>query len=144
MDINFNPNAGFGKLLRKLKDANSKTVDIGWFAEQGFHHSGMTYPALARKHLFGDEVPERDILGVALFLHNPKSDNELKRIIANWVKSDTNKSDQLFHAIGKLEEINIKNSFGNPMLGVAYNPTPLIDTGEWKEATTYRVGSKNG
>jgi hypothetical protein len=132
----------FSKFLNRLDSASKDSVDIGWFAEQGYHYSGLSYPDLAQVHFNGLSVPKRDILGVALFLHNPATDRDLKNIIKSWIGEESGRSEELYEAIGMLEKHNVKKSFGSPVLGVTNNPTPLLDTGDWKENTRYKVESK--
>lgn len=142
MQIIKNSSGDFFKLLNKIKDAENDKVDIGWFNEQGKHHSGMSYPELARVHLNGVRVPKRDILGVAMFLHNPKTDKAIKRAIRKWLRKNNLATKDLFLMLGRVEKKNITETFGNSLLGITLNPTPLVDTGEWKSKTAFKLRSE--
>lgn len=145
MKIDFVRNSGkFEELLQEIKKAGKEEVEIGWFSEQGNHYSGYTYPQLARVHRDGAGVPIRDVLGVSLFLKDPKSDPRMKRIIKDWLRGKYGKisAQELFRKIGVRQQRNLKNAFGHPLLGITSNPTPLIDTGDWKKATKFKVKSK--
>ncbi len=139
MELVKNSKGTFAKLVNKLQSANKESVEVGWFSDQGTHHSGLSYPNLARVHLNGVRVPKRDILGMTLFLYPLKGDKKISNLVFSWAKNPSTREDALLRDLGNYERDNIKRTFGDPVLGVTSNPTPLVDTGEWKEATEVRV-----
>lgn len=130
-----------------MKELNGSTVEAGWFEEQGLHtQAGISYTALAELHFSGGDgrFPKRDILGLSSFLFPPQNDSNMLRVFKKWMANpDKISLNDLLDNIGKRQAINIKNAFGRSELGVTKNPTPLIDTGEWRKKTAYKTSKDN-
>ncbi len=142
MEIKKNKSGDFFKFLGEIEEAQTTEVEVGWFKEQGTHHSGVTYPELAKIHLNGVRVPKRDILGVSLFLNDPSTDPKIKSLIRSWIKRKGMSVESLFNSLGEIEKKRVMDTFGDPRLGITGNPTPLVDTGDWRSTTDFRVVKK--
>jgi len=138
MELHRHKSGGFAKLLRDVKEGSEEFVEVGWFKEQGQHYSGLSYPDLAKVHRNGVQVPKRDILGILLFLHSPKNDPTVKRLLRKWVRKKEFTAKDLFLSLGRRERKLLMSVFGHPQLGITSNPTPLVDTGDWKSKTVFK------
>lgn len=139
MELHRNKSGGFSKFLKDVQEGGDESVEVGWFKEQGQHYSGLSYPDLAKVHRNGVQVPKRDVLGLLLFLHSPKNDPKVKSLLRKWLRKREFTAKDLFLALGRRERRLLMSVFGHPQLGITNNPTPLVDTGDWKSKTVFKV-----
>lgn len=134
---------GFEEELKALFKADGEHVDVGWFEEQGMHPSDppRSYPEVAEYQ--ATNVIPRDVLAIAQSLYNPGKP-EVNKAVDKFLDNPTEAAvDRLLSVVGTDQVSFVKSLFGGPMLHpTPENPDPLVDIGELRDHTAYKV--KNG
>ena len=147
------------KNLQELMKLHKQKVEVGHFQEQGNHsEAGISYVALMKKHHTGYEFdgnsvparPIRDVLGFKLMGNSYKA--TIKKYFMDWgrVPNTFNSRMLLLNGIGKDMRETEKDIFGthsskipaNAELTIALKDgrdTPMVDSGELREATAYKT-----
>ena len=126
---------------------------MGYFQSQGIHSpSELYYTELMRIHEYGtDTIKARPVLAGAWYtlaeeMRTKAFSIKLKSFLCRYVKEDKNfNNDKLLDYVGQWGVRYAQDIFGDPILGVTWNPTPLVETGElsdnfaWKTTLTGRV-----
>jgi len=142
-----NPNNLLQKNLRALRKLQGSEVEFGHFSEQGTHYSGYSYPQLMAFHHNGSDpsgvvhvLPRPLILILKRSNPNLLSDSEVRRAFKDWsMRLPSQKSNRiLLDSIGRRMSKKERDIFGDVRLGVTSNPTPLVLTGDLRDATSYK------
>ena len=140
-------------LEESIMKVHKQNVEAGFFAEQGTHYSGMTYPQLMFKHEYGTEtLPPRPVFrnaanNMVIALDNLKSSKArpVKQAFGSWKKNLAKKSspNTLLDELGQFTLRELNEIFGNKRyLTVTRNRTPLIKTGALVKHLRYRTSMK--
>lgn len=144
------------KMINMFKEFDSYVASVGHFADQGNHPTAkdpdgapISYVELMALHAGANpNMPRRDILAILKYVKNPqlkgsKYSKAFKHMMRGEASPQAAKEAVEKVAASLMEEE--KKIFGNPKyLTVTSNPTPMVDTGATKKATTYRVKKKGG
>lgn len=146
------------QLLNDLKELDKQKVEVGCFASQGTHYSGMSFPALLAYHHFGN--PERNIPSRpvnTIVAHNAKrsiNTLDVRKELVNWKQSQqrVGAMGMFLDKVGQAVRDSGKELFGNSS---ALTPNarstikekgfdaPLEDTGALKAAYAYKTSVDN-
>lgn len=145
--VKFNRNGNLGKLLNKLQKLNRQKVQIGYFQSQGIHTpSELHYTELMRIHEYGtDTIKARPVFAGAWYtLAEEVRGKAFKVTMTNYLnryvkEAENFNNDKLLDYVGQWGVRYVQSVFGDPVLGVTWNPTPLIDTGELSENVAWKV-----
>lgn len=128
--------------LKRLKKTKSLCSQTGWFGDQGHHlqdPNEPTYPELANIHADGLGVEKRDVFSIAEFHFPLEANQDIAEALAFFLDSNEDVR-ELFQDLGEIQEDILRDIMGNPRyLPVTTNETPLVLTGDFKEALTTRV-----
>lgn len=136
--------------IDELRKLNKQKVEVGHFASQGEHGSGMSYVELMRLHnAKQDHTPARPILDV--FGHNFTSfhDTLFNHQKKFWTSSKSPSNTFLLNGIGALLVAEEKKVFGVASADIPMNApytvmlkgenTPMVDTQELVKAVSYKT-----
>lgn len=141
---------GLNAIVDQLSKLQGQSIEVGHFKEQGLHKSGFSFPELMAFHHNGGTptgdayVVPRPLLDLFFEKHRHSmfNDRVIKAAFTRWKKrtpsEESNKKllADIGRRIAKLE----KDAFGDPsLLPVTNNPTPLVDTGELRNAVAFRT-----
>lgn len=145
------------QLLSSLNQLSNKTLKVGHFAEDGLHSdSKLTYPDLLNIWHLGAAKGNEGIIKSPLFQFvASKLDKGLlstnpviRNALNTWAKNVLNNTadEALYNKLGEVLVEEYSKVFGNPktphMPSVGSNTTPMLDTGELKENTKYKIVRK--
>lgn len=138
------------KLLMGLKSLDSKEIQVGHFADQGTHSgSNLTYPELLALYAFG-VVEGQPIRNPLLAFDRQEIDtkninSKLAPAMKLWAKTSTQSTsdEKLLNDLGTIISEDYKEVFGvtGPLMPPDADGTPMFETGELKDKTTYKVVS---
>jgi len=140
----------FNKIRKSVKDIHQENVQIGYFAGQGQHTSGLSFPALMAIHEFGtDDIPKRPVFQITAFGAKPQKSSRVKSAIRNWSSNLAGRADAklLLDTIGKYHQKELQSLFGDTSALASNRPTtirikgrdePLVDSGELRDNLAYR------
>jgi hypothetical protein len=152
-------------LIARFKSLEKKRFSVGYFAEQGYHSSGLTYAGLFAIQSFGSSsagIVARPILDDTIAIYEPLQTNlmlrkQLKVYFSN-ISSKTpkisvttllskvagdyvQKTREGFGDISKLASNTPFTQFLKAQAGVKPN-NPLIWTGDLRDNLSYRVNGQ--
>jgi len=139
-----------GKSLKNLKtkytELTRSSVEVGHFSSQGEHEpSGLKYTALMKIHAAPPESSNIKPRPVLLFLDKDIKTHKFDGILRDFDRNNTPSAiDHLLVNVGgKLVSME-RDIFGSSVLAptLAGNP-PLIDTGELRDAVSYKTSKNN-
>ena len=128
------------KLLKHLKEISEKHIQIGYFQDTGDHPTAeIPFADLMHIHELGlGNYPARSVLGTGLqdIAEQPTEQylTSFKKLIVDVGKSNTN-----INNVAEEAKDIVKDVFGDSRLTITSNPTPLVDTGELRDALTYKI-----
>lgn len=140
----------FDKIRKSVKDIHQENVQVGYFAGQGQHASGLSFPALMAIHEFGtDDIPKRPVFQITAFGAKPQKSSRIKSAIRNWSSNLTGRADAklLLDTIGKYYQKELQSLFGDTSALASNSPItirikgrdePLVDSGELRDNLAYR------
>ncbi|AZV02122.1 hypothetical protein Arno162_82 [Pectobacterium phage Arno162] len=138
-----------------VKGLVQNSVKVGYFDDQGKHHSGMTYPTLMYlQEVHGvrskDGLVRRQAFGKTMQLSSGDILNKTHLSLLRSLRQLKN-PDAALNTFGKEAQDAIKETFGNTALLKSNAPatikkkgfnSPLIETSELRDRLTYRVGKR--
>lgn len=138
------------KMIEKIKALKAASVQSGYFIEQGIHSTiGIPYTTLMQNHEFGFGVPQRHLRQSAFDVVSNSKIN--RKEIKNFLFTGEN-LDTYLNKSGARIANTAKSLFGvvspqvpsNAPMTIALkggNDTPLVDTGELRDAWSFRTSS---
>lgn len=144
------------KAIKNLGRLKGNTIEVGHFASQGTHYSGMTYPDLLRYWVIGVKIEgqggrmRQDVLSqfIHMYLNSKQMSRDLRveSAIKRWLKTALHQdnSKKLLDDVGEILRDEYKTHFNKtaaPFMASG-SSTPLFETGELADATAFRT-SKN-
>lgn len=152
-------------LIKRFKELGKSKIEIGYWATQGLHNSGMLYPTLMAIHEFGAPsvgIPSRPVLTDTFSIWSPLDKNmmlkkQLKLYFSN-IKSKTPKMSatlMMERVSGNYVDI-VRSNFGDSGKLVANAPLtqalksaagadpskPLIWTGDLRDNLSYSINGQ--
>lgn len=151
-----------GDLMKRFKEMDGKEVEVGYFASQGFHSSGLLYAGLYAIQANGApsvNIPQRPIIYDTFNIYHPPSKNLLIKNMLKHFLSDIHKKKspisftQVMKNIGGDYVQKVRAGFGDTSklasnseftqalkasYGVKPN-NPLIWTGELRDNLSYSI-----
>lgn len=128
------------KLIQHLKMIQAKTVQTGFFTEQGKHTSGDYYTTIMQIHedgLAGN--PARKVLTIGSLELQAGDSRPFNKAVNNLV-GGMGTIDAGMRLVAEASKEHIQTIFGDgSKLPVTNNTTPLIDTGELSENLMAKV-----
>lgn len=143
------------KLQKVLRDLKSTRATVGYFADQGLHHSGMNYPSLMYLHEVKgirsrDGKVFRRAFEVTMMAHQKKLLDGLQSRLRHKINTLGN-TDSAVEAFCKETQKRIQDTFGDTSMLPGNAPAtvkkkgfnaPLIETSELQRHVTYRIRKK--
>lgn len=153
-------------LIERLRQLEKQSAQIGYFAENGIHPSGLDYPTLYAIHAYGSpsaNIPRRDPLGDTFEIWEPlNKDIKLKMDLKNYfsnIKSKTPrikaqqvvanlmgryvvKVREVFGDTGKLESNSAFTQWLKERAGVNPPNNPLVWTSSLKNNLSYKINGQ--
>ena len=142
------------RLLKSLEQLDDEFIEVGHFKEQGNHSdSPFTYPQILSMWQFGvvqghEGTVRSPLMAYAMKIQNREltSSPEFKSAMNRWSKNalKPTSDDVLLEEVGRATREQYKAVFGvvGPHMPPDSTGTPMLETGELREATGYRT-SKN-
>lgn len=142
------------KLLKNLSELSKQNLQVGHFEESGVHYSKFTYPQLLKIWAFGGpsgKTVKNPLAQFAFlqimngkFLRNPR----VKKVYKKWIKTLVTESNtnSFLSELGEVLRDEYSEIFGQAgafMPIVGDNLTPLLETGDLKSKTAYKVSTNN-
>jgi len=141
----------FNQLVKRIRNLANESVEVGHFAQQGTHHSGMSYPELMRLHHTGGSssgvpIPPRPVQTILKFRNTKLAKPGINKAFRDYAKRKSNRAStgKLLSDIGVFLRDEEKKIFGSPDLAPNAVPpkdrnNPLIVTGDLKNKVAYRT-----
>lgn len=142
------------KLISSVRTLNSKTVSVGYFADQGTHEdSGLSYPALMYIQEVKGVRSKSGLVHRRLFemtMNSQRTDitQQLRQNVkANFLR----RPNKILSLFGQDMQKRLKDGFGDTSLLPANaastvrskgKNSPLVDSGSLRDKLTYRVRAK--
>lgn len=136
------------RLLKNLQKLDKESVEVGHFASQGTHSSGMTYPELLALWDYGvveghEGTVRSPLLAYDFDLRAGGDKSAMNQSVKQWSRNAEKPSAnlQLLSGIGDAGRQSYKDKFG--IVGLFMPPdstgTPMFETGELKQSTAYKT-----
>lgn len=146
-------------LMKAVKNIAKSTVKVGFFAEQGKHYSGFSYPALMYLHeVHGIPASNgkvyRRAFETAMQIDRKLLIAQAQKNLKRMLSTGQTNPDLVLSQFGKDSIKSLKKVFGNPSLLPPNTPstikskggrnTPLVDTSYLVDNLAYKTSNRGG